>query len=221
MVVYAPAQIISAPAQLITAPAQPPATGAGACSSYLSKWFLALKSYTQGIRERFPIMYSSSHAKRTEMDGKCFTSFWWPIELIFKIWDFLHSNHHYVNFLRNVYIRYEYLHLCIRKKNFSSNRLWEQCSYRTCYVTDIQNHIFQNFCIACFIRILIIIELSKILKQDEQSSDNRCVLWRIACVLVFESSFNWHTLLFLMLFCSNSAHFSEIQLCVTDRSTDG
>ena len=41
-----------------------------------------------------------------------------------------------------------------------------------------------------------------------------------ACVLVFESSFKWHTFLFLMLFCSDSAHFSEIQL-VCDRPTDG
>ena len=58
------------------------------------------------------------------------------------------------------------------------------------------------------------------IKQVEQSSDNRCVLWRTARELVFESSFKWHTFLFLMLFCSNSAHFSEIQL-VCDRRTDG
>ena len=37
-------------------------------------------------------------------------------------------------------------------------------------------------------------------EQVEQSSDNRCVLWRTARVLVFESSFKWHTILFLMLF---------------------
>ena len=60
----------------------------------------------------------------------------------------------------------------------------------------------------------------KMEKQVEQSSDNRCVLWRIARVLVFESSFKRHTFLSLMLFCSISAHFSEIQL-VCDRPTDG
>ena len=65
-------------------------------------------------------------------------------------------------------------------------------------------------------------------KQVEQSSDIRCVLWRTARVLVFESSFEWHTFLFLMLFCSNLAHFSEAQLVCdgwtngrTDRRTDG
>ena len=57
-------------------------------------------------------------------------------------------------------------------------------------------------------------------QQVEQSSDNRCVLWRTARVLVFASSFKWHTFLFLMLFCSNLAHFSEIQL-VCDGRTDG
>ena len=57
-------------------------------------------------------------------------------------------------------------------------------------------------------------------KQVEQSSDNRCVLWRIACVLVFESSFKWRTSLFLMLFCSISAHFSKIQLVYSDGQTD-
>ena len=57
-------------------------------------------------------------------------------------------------------------------------------------------------------------------KQVEQSSDNRCVLWQTACVLVFESSFKQHTFLFLMLFSSNSTHFSEIQL-VCDGPTDG
>ena len=69
---------------------------------------------------------------------------------------------------------------------------------------------------------------AKEVKQVEQSSDNRCVLWRPARVLVFESSFKWHTFLFLMLFCSISAHFSEIQLVCdgrtdrpTDRRTDG
>ena len=63
----------------------------------------------------------------------------------------------------------------------------------------------------------------KIEEQVEQSSDNRCVLWRTARVLVFESSFKWHTFLFLMLFCSNLAHFTEIQLVCdgpTDRRTD-
>ena len=61
-------------------------------------------------------------------------------------------------------------------------------------------------------------------KQVEQSSDNRCVLWRTACVLVFELSFKWRTFMFLMLFCSISAYFSEIQLVCdrrTDRPTDG
>ena len=43
---------------------------------------------------------------------------------------------------------------------------------------------------------------------------------RTARVHVFESSFKWHTILFLMLFCSKLAHFSEIQL-VWDRRTDG
>ena len=38
------------------------------------------------------------------------------------------------------------------------------------------------------------------------------VLWWTARVLVFKSSFEWFTFLFLMLFCSSSAHFSEIQL---------
>ena len=60
-------------------------------------------------------------------------------------------------------------------------------------------------------------------KQVEQSSDNRCVLWRSARVPVFESSFKWHTFLFLMLLCSNLAYFSEMQLVCdgpTDRPTD-
>ena len=60
----------------------------------------------------------------------------------------------------------------------------------------------------------------KMKKQVEQSSDNRCVLWRTARVLVFELSLKWQTFLFLMLFCSNLAHFSEIQL-VCDGQTDG
>ena len=59
----------------------------------------------------------------------------------------------------------------------------------------------------------------KKIKQVEQSSDNRCVLWQTTRVLVFESSFKWPSVLFLMLFCSISAHFSEIQL-VCDRPTD-
>ena len=78
------------------------------------------------------------------------------------------------------------------------------------------------------------------IEQVEQSSDNRCVLWRNARVLVFELSFKWHTFLFLMLFCPffrNSihvwqTHFSEIQFMCdeptdqrsnvpTDRRTDG
>ena len=61
-------------------------------------------------------------------------------------------------------------------------------------------------------------------KQVEQSSDNRCVLWRTARVLVFELYFKWHTFLFLMLFCSNLAYFTEIELVCdgrTDRRTDG
>ena len=57
-------------------------------------------------------------------------------------------------------------------------------------------------------------------EQVEQSLDNRCVLWRTACVLVFELSFKWRTFLFLILFCSISAHFSEIKL-VCDGPTDG
>ena len=62
------------------------------------------------------------------------------------------------------------------------------------------------------------------IEQVEQSSDNRCVLWRNARVLVFELSFKWHTFLFLMLFCSNLAHFARFQLVCdgpTDRPTDG
>ena len=35
-------------------------------------------------------------------------------------------------------------------------------------------------------------------------------LWLNARVFVFEMSLKWHSFLFLMLFCSNSAHFSEI-----------
>ena len=48
--------------------------------------------------------------------------------------------------------------------------------------------------------------------------------WLTARVLVFESSSKWHTFLFLMLFCSNLAYFSKIQLVCdgpTDRRTDG
>ena len=47
--------------------------------------------------------------------------------------------------------------------------------------------------------------------------------WRAARVLVFENSFKSHSLTFLVLFCSNLAHFSEIQLACdrpTDRRTD-
>ena len=50
------------------------------------------------------------------------------------------------------------------------------------------------------------------------------VFWLTARVLVFESSSRWHTFLFLMLFCSNSPHFLEIQLVCdgpTNRRTDG
>ena len=42
--------------------------------------------------------------------------------------------------------------------------------------------------------------------------------------LLKRRNFLWHILLslnFLMLFCSNSAHFSKIQLCVTYGQTDG
>ena len=48
--------------------------------------------------------------------------------------------------------------------------------------------------------------------------------WRSASVLVSELSFKWHSFMFLTLFCSKSAHFSEIQLVCdgrTDRRTDG
>ena len=44
--------------------------------------------------------------------------------------------------------------------------------------------------------------------------------WLTARVLVFELPLKWHTFLFLMQFCSNSAHFSEIKL-VCDGRTDG
>ena len=47
--------------------------------------------------------------------------------------------------------------------------------------------------------------------------------WRSASVLVSELSFKWHCFMFLTLFCSKSAHFSEIQLVCdgrTDRRTD-
>ena len=61
----------------------------------------------------------------------------------------------------------------------------------------------------------------------EKNKSNRVrttdVFRRTARLLVFESSFNWHTFLFLMLFCSNSAYFSEIRLVCggrTDRPTD-
>ena len=47
-------------------------------------------------------------------------------------------------------------------------------------------------------------------EQVEQSSDNRCVLWRTARVLVYESSFEWHTFLFLMPFCSILALWSKM-----------
>ena len=59
------------------------------------------------------------------------------------------------------------------------------------------------------------------IKQVEQSSDNRCVLWRTARELVFESSFKWHTFLFLMLFCSISPISQKFNSCVTDGRTDG
>ena len=36
--------------------------------------------------------------------------------------------------------------------------------------------------------------------------------WRSASVLVSELFFKWHSFMSLMLFCSKSAHFSEIQL---------
>ena len=44
--------------------------------------------------------------------------------------------------------------------------------------------------------------------------------WRSASVLVSELFFKWHSFMSLMLFCSKSAHFSEIQL-VCDGQTDG
>ena len=50
-----------------------------------------------------------------------------------------------------------------------------------------------------------------------QTSDT---FWRTVRVPVSWLSFYWHTIIFLMLFCSNSAHFSEIQL-VCDERTDG
>ena len=34
--------------------------------------------------------------------------------------------------------------------------------------------------------------------------------WRTARLFFFKLSFKWHTILFLMLFCTNSAHFSDI-----------
>ena len=43
---------------------------------------------------------------------------------------------------------------------------------------------------------------------------------RTARVLVLKSSLKWHSFMFLVLFCSYSTHFSEIQL-VCDRRTDG
>ena len=59
-------------------------------------------------------------------------------------------------------------------------------------------------------------------KQVWQRSDIRCVL--VNCVLVPELYFWLHSFMFLMLFCSNSVHFLEIQLVChgrTDRRTDG
>ena len=50
-----------------------------------------------------------------------------------------------------------------------------------------------------------------------QTSD---AFWLIARVLVPESPFKWHSFMFPMLFCSNSVHFSEIQLVCNGR-TDG
>ena len=44
--------------------------------------------------------------------------------------------------------------------------------------------------------------------------------WRTARVLVLKLSIKWHSFMFPMLFCSNSAHFSENQL-VCDLRTDG
>ena len=58
-------------------------------------------------------------------------------------------------------------------------------------------------------------------KKVEQSSDNRCVLWRTARELVFESSFKWHTFLFLTLFCLISPISQKFNSCVTDGRTDG
>ena len=58
-------------------------------------------------------------------------------------------------------------------------------------------------------------------KQVEQSSDNRCVLWLTARVLVFELYFKWHTFLFLMLFCSILLISQKFNSCVTDGPTDG
>ena len=58
-------------------------------------------------------------------------------------------------------------------------------------------------------------------KSDRvQTSD---AFWRSASVLVPELSFKWHSFMFLKLFCSKLAHFSEIQLVRdgrTDRRTD-
>ena len=59
-------------------------------------------------------------------------------------------------------------------------------------------------------------------KKTSQYSDIKCVL-AICSLLVFEWSLEWHSFMFLMLFCSNSArksHFSDIQL-VFDGPTDG
>ena len=61
-------------------------------------------------------------------------------------------------------------------------------------------------------------------EKEKENKSNRVrttdSFWLTARVIVFESSSKWHTFLFLMLFCSNSAHFSEIQL-VCDGPTDG
>ena len=56
-------------------------------------------------------------------------------------------------------------------------------------------------------------------KQVEQSSDNRCVLWWTARVLVFELSFKWHTCswCYFVRFWPISHKFNS---CVTDRRTD-
>ena len=60
----------------------------------------------------------------------------------------------------------------------------------------------------------------KIQRNKSDRVQKTDAFWRSARVTVSELSFKWHSFMFPMLFCLNSAHFLQIQL-VCEGRTDG